>query len=184
MSHDIVDTGLIAGTWQIDPAHSEVGFSVRHLMSKVRGTFQSFTGTVTTGTSLVESAVQASIEVSSVNTNNAQRDGHLRSADFFDPEAGQQLVFASTGIREGDDGYVIAGDLTINGVTRPVELATEFLGVAVDAYGLTRIGAEATVAISRKDYKVDFNVPLEGDKLLIGDKVDITLTIEAVLDQA
>lgn len=184
MSHDIVDAGLVAGTWNIDPVHSEVGFTVRHLMSKVRGRFQTFSGTVTTGETLLESAVQATIEVSSINTNNAQRDGHLQSADFFDPESGQQLTFVSSGIREGDDGYVIDGDLTINGTTKSVELAAEFLGVAADPRGETRLGAEATVSISRKDYKVDFNIPLDGGKLLIGDKVDITLNIEAVLAQA
>jgi polyisoprenoid-binding protein YceI len=84
-------------------------------------------------------------------------------------------------VRSTDDGYVLAGDLTINGITKPVDLAAEFLGVDVDAYGATRLGAEATTSISRKEYGVDFNVPLDGGKLLIGDKIDITLAIEAVL---
>jgi polyisoprenoid-binding protein YceI len=181
MTQELAGTGLVAGTWTIDPTHSTVGFSVRHLMSKVRGSFADFTGTIVTTDDPTASTIEVAITSASITTNNEQRDGHLRSSDFFDPEAGQQLVFVSTGITATDDGHVIAGDLTINGRTRPVELAAEFLGVAVDAYGSTRLGAEATTSISRKEFGVDFNVPLEGGKLLIGDKIDITLEIEAVL---
>ena len=181
MTQDLIGTGLRAGTWTIDPSHSAVGFSVRHLMSKVRGSFTEFTGEIVTTEDPLESRVSVRIPTASITTNNAQRDGHLRSTDFFDAESGQELVFVGTSVREGEDGHVIVGDLTINGVTREVELATEFLGVDVDAYGATRLGAEASTSISRKDYGVDFNVPLEGGKLLIGDKIDITLAIEAVL---
>lgn len=181
MTQELLGTDLVAGTWTIDPAHSTVGFTVRHLMSKVRGTFTDFSGTITTTGAPTDSAVNVAITSSSINTNNAARDGHLQSADFFDPEAGQQLVFESTGVRESGDSHIIDGTLTINGHSHPVELATEFLGVATDAYGLTRLGAEATTTISRKDYGVDFNVPLEGGKLLIGDKIDISLEIEAIL---
>lgn len=180
MTQEIEATGLIVGTWNIDPAHSEVGFSVRHLMSKVRGSFADFSGEIVTTENPLDSRVTVTIKSGSITTNNEQRDGHLRSADFFDPENGGELSFVSTGIIEGADGYVIAGDLTINAVTHPVELVTEFLGVATDAYGAVRLGAEATTEISRKAYDVDFNVPLEGGKLLIGDKIAITLTIEAV----
>lgn len=181
MTQDLVSNGLQAATWTIDPSHSAVGFSVRHLMSKVRGSFTEFSGEIVTTEDALGSRVSVRIPTASITTNNAQRDGHLRSTDFFDAEAGQELVFVSTSVREGDEGHVIVGDLSINGVTREVELATEFLGVDVDAYGVTRLGAEATTSISRKDYGVDFNVPLEGGKLLIGDKIDITLAIEAVL---
>lgn len=181
MTQELLGSGLVAGTWTIDPAHSTVGFTVRHLMSKVRGTFTDFSGDITTTDDPTASVVKVAITSSSINTNNAARDGHLQSADFFDPEAGQQLVFESTGVRESGDGHLIDGLLTINGRTRPVELVTEFLGVATDAYGLTRLGAEATTSISRKDYGVDFNVPLEGGRLLIGDKIDISLEIEAIL---
>ncbi|WP_375431506.1 YceI family protein [uncultured Friedmanniella sp.] len=181
MTQETVASGLKAGTWTIDPAHSNVGFTVRHLMSKVRGTFTDFSGQITTTEDLLGSSVSVTITSSSINTNNAQRDGHLQSADFFDPEAGQELVFTSTGVRESGDGHIIDGTLTINGHTHPVELATEFLGVDTDAYGNTRLGAEATTSISRKDYGVDFNVPLEGGKLLIGDKIAINLEIEAIL---
>ncbi len=180
MTQELIGTGLVAGTWTIDPAHSTVGFTVRHLMSKVRGSFTDFSGMVVTIGDAAASSVEVAITSASITTNNDQRDGHLRSTDFFDAEAGQQLVFVSTGVTEADSGHVIHGNLTINGRTRPVELAAEFLGVAVDAYGVTRLGAEATTSISRKDFGVDFNVPLEGGKLLIGDKVDINLEIEAV----
>jgi len=181
MTQQIDTTDLITGTWSIDPSHSEVGFSVRHLMSKVKGTFADFSGTITTtSANPVDSSVEVRIVSSSISTNNAQRDGHLQSADFFDPANGGTLTFVSKSIRETNDGYVIAGDLTINGITKPVDLAADFLGVAVDAYGATRLGAEAHTSIDRKDFNVTFNVPLDGGKLLIGDKVDITLAIEAV----
>jgi len=175
-----ISTGLVAGTWTIDPTHSEVGFSVRHLMSKVRGSFTEFSGAITTTEQPTESSVDVRIISASITTNNEQRDAHLRSADFFDPAAGGELRFVSGAIRETGDGYVISGDLTINGITKPVDLKAEFLGVEVDAFGSTRLGAEATTSIDRRDFNITFNIPLEGGKLLIGDKVDITLAIEAV----
>ncbi|MCW2811219.1 MAG: hypothetical protein JWP61_1677 [Friedmanniella sp.] len=181
MTQELIGTDLVAGTWTIDPSHSEVGFTVRHLMSKVRGTFTQFGGRITTTTDPLDSIVAVTIASASINTNNEQRDGHLKTADFFDPEKGGELVFTSTAVRGDADGYVIAGDLTINGITKPVDLAADFLGVAVDAYGVTRVGAEATTSISRKEFGVEFNVPLDGGKLLIGDKVDITLSIQATL---
>jgi len=181
MSTDVIGTDLVAGTWNIDPAHSEVAFTVRHLMSKVRGTFSSFTGTVTTRSGdPTDASVEVSIDTTSVSTNNEQRDGHLRSGDFFSVENTPELKFVSTGITGDADGYVITGDLTIKGVTTSVDLSAEFFGVAGDAYGSTRLGAEASTTINRKDFGIDFNVPLDGGKLLIGDKVDIHLAVEAV----
>lgn len=181
MSHDIQAEALAAGTWAIDTSHSEVGFSVRHLMSKVRGTFADFSGEIITKSDdPTESAVNVTIKVPSISTNNGQRDGHLKSTDFFEAESGQEITFASTAIAANGGGYTITGDLTINGITKSVDLTAEFLGVAGDAYGAVRLGAEAGVTINRSDYKVDFNVPLDGDRLLIGDKVDISITLEAV----
>lgn len=181
MTDQIAASELVTGTWAIDASHSEVGFSVRHLMSKVKGRFGEFEGTITTtSNNPVDASVEVTITSASISTGNAQRDGHLQSADFFDPANGGTLTFVSKSISEGSDGYVISGDLTINGITKPVDLAAEFLGVAVDAYGATRLGAEAHTSIDRKDFNVTFNVPLDGGKLLIGDKVDITLAIEAV----
>jgi polyisoprenoid-binding protein YceI len=176
----IASTGIVAGTWTIDPAHSEVGFTVRHLMTKVRGQFESFTGTLTTGDDLAATSAQATIDLNSINTREPQRDGHLRSADFFDVENSGPMTFRSTSF----DGSNATGELTIKGVTRTVELDVEFLGTETDPYGNTKIGFEATAEISRKDFGVDFNIPLDGGKLLIGDKVAITLSIQAGLDQA
>lgn len=180
MTTDAVDTALIAGSWTIDPAHTTVGFTARHLMSKVRGTFNDFTGDLTTTTDPTESTINVTIKASSITTNNEQRDGHLRSADFFDPETGGDLTFVSTGISASDDGYVISGDLTINGITKPVELAAEYLGTGTDGYGRTVLGAEATTTINRHDFKVDWNMPLDGGRLLVGPKIDISLSVEAV----
>ena len=179
MSQATTATELVAGTWTIDPVHSEVGFTVRHLMSKVRGSFTDFSGEIVTTTDPLESTVSVAIKSASITTRNEQRDGHLRSADFFDPAKGGELTFVSTAVSESADGYVITGDLTINGITRSVDLAAEFLGVGANAYGGVLLGAEASTTINRKDYGVSFNIPLDGGTFVIGDKVDITLTIEA-----
>jgi polyisoprenoid-binding protein YceI len=178
MTSTLASTGLTAGTWTIDPAHSEVSFVVRHLMTKVRGTFDAFSGEITVGDSLDASSVTVDIEVDSVNTRQPQRDAHIKSADFF-ADGKNTITFVSTGVRQNGDDYVITGDLTVNGVTKSVDLATEFVGVDADAYGNTKAGFDATTSISRKDFGVDFNVPLDGGKFLIGDKVDITLSIQA-----
>ena len=174
----ITSTELVAGTWTIDPSHSEVGFTVRHLMTKVRGQFEKFEGTVTTGDTLADTKAEATIDLNSVNTRDAQRDGHLRSADFFDVENSGPMTFVSSSF----DGTTAKGQLTIKGVTNEVELDVTFLGVDKDAYGNTRIGFEATTEINRKDFGVDFDIPLDGGKLLVGHKVNIELSIQAVLN--
>jgi polyisoprenoid-binding protein YceI len=173
-------TELVAGTWTIDPSHSEVGFTVRHLMTKVRGQFEKFEGKLTTGDTLADTVAEASIDLNSVNTRDAQRDGHLRSSDFFDVENSGPMTFVSTSF----DGATATGELTIKGVTNVVELDVEFLGIEKDAYGNTRIGFEASTEINRKDFGVDFDIPLDGGKLLVGHKVNIILSVQAVLDQA
>jgi polyisoprenoid-binding protein YceI len=175
----VIESGLVAGTWTIDPSHSEVGFTVRHLMSKVRGQFETFEGTLVTGSTLDETTATATIDLNSVNTRDEQRDAHLRSADFFDVEKTGPMTFSSTSF----DGTSAKGDLTIKGVTRPVELDVEFLGLDTDPWGGQRIGFEATTEINRKDFGVDFNIPLDGGKLLVGDKVSIVLSVQAVLKQ-
>ena len=168
---------LIAGTWTIDPSHSEVGFTVRHLMSKVRGQFEKFEGTLTTGSAVADTAASATIDLNSINTRDEQRDGHLRSADFFDVENAGPMTFSSVSF----NGSSATGDLSIKGVTRPVELDVEFLGIETDPWGGQRIGFEATTEINRKDFGIDFNIPLDGGKVLVGDKVQINLSIQAVL---
>ncbi len=180
MTEQTVDTGLVAGTWDLDRDHTTIGFTARHLMSKVRGSFNEFEGQVTTTTDPLETTIAVTIKAGSIFTNNEQRDGHLRSADFFDPETGGDITFTSTGVRAGGGGYLITGDLTINGVTRSVDLDTEFLGSDTNAYGKTVLGAEATTTIDRHDFNVNWNMPLDGGRLLVGPKIDITLSVEAV----
>lgn len=172
--------GLTAGTWTIDPTHSEVGFTVRHLMSKVRGQFTSFEGAITIGESPADSSATATIALSSVDTRNADRDNHLRSSDFFSVEEHASMEFTSTALTINGDDIVASGDLTIKGVTKAVDLEVEFLGVQNDAYGNTRVGFEASTKISRKEWGISFNIPLDGDKLMIGDTVNVVIAVEAV----
>jgi polyisoprenoid-binding protein YceI len=173
--------GLVAGTYAIDTAHSEIGFTVRHLMTKVRGTFKEYAGEIVVKDSLEESTANVTVELASVDTRSEQRDGHLRSGDFFDAENSPKMTFASTALTVNGDEYTLVGELTIKDVAKPIELAVDFLGVDQNAYGQTIIGFEAKASISRKDWGIDFNVPLEGGKLLIGDKVDIHLDVQAAL---
>lgn len=173
--------GLVAGTWVIDPSHSEVGFTVRHLMSKVRGHFTSFEGSVTIADSPADSTATASIDLSSVDTRNADRDAHLRSSDFFSVDEDSAMTFATTGVSLDGDTITATGDLTIKGVTHPISLDVEFLGVQNDPFGSVRAGFEATTTLSRKEWGISFNVPLEGDKLMIGDAVNVVIAVEAVL---
>ncbi len=172
------------GTWTIDPTHAEIGFTVRHLMSKVRGKFETFESTLTTTDDLGASDVSVTVDLSSVNTGTADRDAHLKSADLFDTDTHPKMTFTSTGIEVKDaDNIVVTGDLTIKGVTHSVELATELLGEGGDPWGGTRVGVEATGQISRKAFGIDFNVPMDGDKVMIGDKITLSITAEYVLQQ-
>jgi polyisoprenoid-binding protein YceI len=175
-------TAVSTGTWTIDPSHTEIGFSVRHLVSKVRGKFEAFEGTIVTPEDLTSSTVNVTVDLNSINTGTADRDNHLRSADFFEVETHPKMTFVSTGIvQKSDTDFVVNGDLTIKGVTKPVELATEFLGEGGDPWGGTRVGIEATAEISRKEFGIDFNIPLEGGKVMVGDKISIHINAEAVL---
>lgn len=176
--------GLAAGTWTLDPTHTEVAFTVRHLMSKVRGVFREFEGSVTVGPDLQASSAEATIQLASVDTGTRQRDDHLRSSDFFDAEQRPTMSYRSTALRPTDDGFVAVGDLTIRDVTREVELDVELLGVGTGPYGDERVGLAATGRISRKDFGVDFNIPLDGGGVVIGDAVTISLTVEAVRQAA
>ncbi|MBO0920420.1 YceI family protein [Cellulomonas sp. zg-ZUI222] len=175
-------TGLAAGTWNIDPTHTDASFTVRHAgISKVRGTVAVTSGTLTVGEDLESSAVSVTLDPSTVTTGDANRDGHLKSADFFDVETFGGWTFASTAIRtDGGDKHVVVGDLTIHGVTREVELETEFNGTAVDPFGNTRAGFEATVTISRKDFGLTWNAALEAGGVLVADKVRIDLDVSAI----
>jgi len=175
--------GYVTGTWTIDPVHSEVGFSVRHMMvSKVRGKFTSFEGEIVTGDNPLDAQVTATVDLRSVDTGNVDRDNHIRSADFFDADAHQTLTYRSTGVRAEDGDYVLDGELTLRGVTKNVPLHLEIGGFGPDAFGGIRSGFTATGTINRKDFGVDFNAAMETGGVVVGDKVTIQLEIEAVLN--
>jgi polyisoprenoid-binding protein YceI len=177
--------GYLAGTWDIDPVHSDVSFAVRHMMvSKVRGRFTTFSGEIVTGDEVTDSSVAASIDASSVDTGNEHRDADLRSARFFDVPNHPLWRFRSTGIRQNGGAFVVDGDLTLKGVTRPVPLALEVNGIGPDTNGVTRAGFSASTTIDRNDFGVDIALPLDGGGVVVGDKVEITLEIEAVLRRA
>lgn len=179
-----VTAPIAAGTWTIDTVHSAVNFSVKHLMvSKVRGTFDTFSGTITIAEDGTPS-VQAEIDVTSINTKNEQRDGHIRSADFFDADKFPKATFVSTGVAAKGDDYVLTGDFTLKGVTKPVELALEFNGVNPGMGQGPVAGFEATTVLNRKDFGIDIEMPLETGGVVVGDKVTITLEIEAGQPQA
>ncbi|GAB3590318.1 YceI family protein [Angustibacter peucedani] len=184
MSTSTVTTlpGLTAGTWTIDPSHSEVGFVVRHMMvSKVKGRFAKVTGTITVAENVLESSVVAEVDAASIDTRDENRDNHLRSADFFDVETHPTWSFTSTGIRADGDDFLLDGDLTLHGTTRPVTFELEFGGAAGNplADGNPTAGFSAETEISRKDFGLEWNVALETGGVLVGDKVKIALEIEA-----
>ena len=169
------------GTWNIDPAHSEAGFSVRHLMvSKVRGRISTFSGSITIADDPLRSSVEVTLDPASIDTRDAKRDEHLRSADFFEVTAHPTWTFRSTGVRADGDDWIVTGDLTIRGVTRSVDLEVEFNGTSGDPWGGTRAGFSAETEISRKDFGLEYNAVLETGGVVIGDTVKIELEIEAV----
>jgi len=174
--------GWIAGTWTIDPAHTTVSFVVRHLMSRVHGTFSEVSGQVVTRPDLSASTTAATIAVSSVRTGNEMRDNHLRSADFFEAERYPVISFASTRLRPADGSWLMSGELTIRDVTRPVDLEVEFLGTdPTGLQGEARIGFSARGTISRRDFGVTFGLAADGTKIVVADKVDIVLDVQAFL---
>lgn len=180
MTDIITIPGYKAGTWIIDPTHSEVAFSVRHLMiSKVKGTFERFTATFTTGENPLDSTVEATAEVASVNTNEPNRDGHLRTGDFFEAEQYPQIHFVSTSVRPNGDDFLVDGDLTIKGTTKPVTFEVEFGGFGTDPYGNYKAGLTAKTTIDRTDFGLTYNAALETGGVLIGEKVTITLDLQA-----
>jgi polyisoprenoid-binding protein YceI len=175
-----VATDLSTGTWTIDPVHSSIGFSVRHLVvSKVRGNFGTFSGAIVVAEDGTPS-VSAEIAIDSVNSGNTQRDEHVKSADFFDVEKYPTATFVSTGVRADGDGYVVDGDFTLKGVTKPVALSLEFNGVNPGMGHGQVAGFEASVVLNRKDFGIDIDMPLETGGAVVGDKITIALEIEAL----
>ena len=174
-------TATLTGTWVIDPSHSEAGFTTRHAgIAKVRGSVAITEGTIVIGEDLTTSSVTAVLDPTTIDTRDANRDGHLRSADFFDTESFPTWSFVSTSVAAKGDDYVLTGELTIHGVTRTVELALEFNGTATDPFGNARAGFSATTEISRKDFGLTWNAALETGGFLVSDNVKIALEISAI----
>jgi len=174
---------LTPGTWTLDRNHSSVNFKVRHLgLSNVRGRFNDFDSALSVGDDLDGSSFTSTIAVSSIDTNNSDRDGHLLSTDFFSAANNPEIAFTSTAIRAlGDDEYEADGNLTINGITKPVTLKVEHTGVEVfPGDGKQHAGFIATAQLTRDDYGIDFNMPLGVDKFALGKKIDIELDIQYV----
>ncbi len=177
--------GLQTGTWTIDPSHSEVSFTVRHLMvSKVRGTFRTFSGALQIAEDPAASSVTAEIDMNSIDTRDETRDNHLRTKDFFEIESYPTMTYRSTTIRQDGADYLVEGELSLHGVTRPVELALEFNGVGSDPWGGSRAGFSASTSINRNDFGVDIKMPLDGGGVVVGEKISIHLEVEAVLAQS
>jgi polyisoprenoid-binding protein YceI len=177
-----VATLIPAGTWTVDPAHSTVGFSVKHLgIATVRGQFGEFEGTLEIGDDLSSARAYGTAQVSSIDTNEPARDEHLRSADFFGAESNPELRFESVTIRPLDeDTFEIEGDLTMNGVTNRVVLIAEYQGTETDPWGNERVGIEVIGQIKRGDWDMTFNQALGSGNLLVGEKVTLSLDISAV----
>ena len=173
----------LTGTYALDPAHSRIGFVARHAMvTKVRGAFNEFEGTATLdGANPANSSARVTISTASIDTRNAQRDGHLRSNDFLAMDEYPQITFVSTGARQVDDStFELTGDLTIKGVTNPITIPFSFEGAAKDPFGNLRVGFEGAVTINRKDYGITWNAALETGGVLVSDKVTLEFELSLV----
>jgi polyisoprenoid-binding protein YceI len=172
---------LAADSYTIDAGHSEVSFQIRHLVSQVRGRFNDFSGTIALDTGKPESSsVEFKIKAASVDTALADRDKHLRSADFFDVEKHPEITFKSTAIKaSGKDTYAVTGNLTIRGVTKQVTLPVSFLGTARDPWGNDKAGFETATTLNRKDYGIVWNAALDAGGFILGDDVKVSINLEA-----
>ena len=178
---------MALSTWNIDPSHSAIAFTVRHMVvSKTRGRFTKWSGQLRfDADDPAVSSVEVTIEPASIDTADAQRDAHLRSPDFFDVEKFPQATFRSTKVEDrGGDRYRVTGDLTIRGVTRPVVLDVTYEGSGKDPWGGERAGFSATTSFDRKQFGLEWNKALETGGLLVGEKVDLTLEVEAIKQAA
>jgi polyisoprenoid-binding protein YceI len=174
--------GYVVGTWDIDPLHTEVGFSVRHLMvSKVRGRFTRFEGSFVTAPDPLNSSASATIDMTSIDTNNPTRDDDLRSKNFFEVDQYPQMTYRSTGLKVDGEQFTLDGELTAHGITRPLPLRVEVNGFGADPYGNQRSGFTATGSLKRSDFGMTFNVSLEGGGVMVGDRIDITIEVEGIL---
>jgi polyisoprenoid-binding protein YceI len=174
-----MSTTLPAGTWNLDPTHTHIGFTVRHMMvAKVRGSFKEFSAEITVGDDPLQSSLSAEVQMASIDTGNADRDGHLRTNDFFAIEEFPTMSLRSTGFAAKGDAYTMNADLTIRGVTKPVEFELEFDGTGQDPWGNTKAGFSATATINRKDFGIEWNAPLETGGVLVGEQVKIEIDAE------
>lgn len=172
----------ITGTWDIDAVHSHVGFVARHLMvSKVRGSFTKLEGQIITAERPLESSATATVYMDSFSTGNEMRDGDVKGENFLDVANHPTMTYRSTGVRADGDGFVVGGELTIKGVTRPVELTVEVNGFGPDPYGGTRAGFSATGSINRSDFGITANMVLPTGGVMVSEKIDLSIEIEAVL---
>ncbi|MEI6108707.1 MAG: YceI family protein [Actinomycetes bacterium] len=177
----MTELSTITGTWVIDPSHSRLGFETRHaVVTKVRGHFTDFEGTIVIGADAASSSATVTAKLDSIDTGSADRDGHLKSADFFDTEATNELKFVSTEIKSAGDEFIVTGDLTIKGVTKSIDIKVEATGTATDPYGNARAGFEGTGELSRKDFGLTWNVALETGGFLVSDNVKLQLDISAI----
>ena len=171
-----------SGTYTIDPTHSRIGFVARHAMvTKVRGSFNEFSGTGhLDAANPANSSLQLTIQAASIDTRNADRDGHLRSNDFFDMENHPLITFVSTSVAATGDEFSVTGDLTIKGVTKPVTVVFEYTGTAVDPFGNTRLGLEGSTTVNRKDWGITWNAALDAGGVLVGEKVTLEFEVSAI----
>lgn len=182
MSTTTSTTIIPTGTWTVDPAHSKVAFAVKHMgIATVRGEFNHFAGVLEIGDDLGSSTVRGAVDVQSVDTNEPQRDEHLRSPDFLNAAEHPELSFQSTRIEQLDDEeFRVIGNLTINGVTNEIVLHADVQGTDIDPWGNERVGLEVTGQLSRGDYRMKFNQALGSGNMLVADKVKLELDISAV----
>lgn len=181
-----VPTETLVGDWELDAAHSTVGFVAKYLVfSKVRGSFTAFTGAITVADDPTRSTGRATIETAGISTGNEQRDGHLRGADFFDVEKYPTIEFTTTGVTAaGGANYRVTGDLTMHGVTRSVELNAEFLGTVTDPYGREKVGFSATTSLDRESWGLSWNQALETGGLVVSKNIDVEIEGQLLRRQA
>ena len=176
--------GYVAGTWDIDASHSDISFTVRHMMvSKVRGSFGKFAGEIVTGENLADSSVTASIDATSIDTNNEQRDTHLKSEDFFNAEKYGQVIFVGTKYDALNNSATLYGNLTIRGITKAVKLDVEFGGTVVDPYGQKKAGFTINGRISRKEFELKWNAVTEAGSVVVSDEVKVHAEVQMVKQQ-
>ena len=170
------------GTWIMDGSHTSAEFVARHLMvTKIRGGFGTVTGTINVAEDLAASSVEVTIETASISTGDAERDGHVKSADFFDIENHAEIRFVSTSVRASGSSWVLEGDLTIKGTTKPVSLDFDFVGLATDPWGNQKAAFSAATTINREDWDLTWNVALDAGGVLVSKKIDIEIEMQAVL---